>query len=62
MINYIRPIKCNIQTFNDRKVPAKVFGIVIVKIPEKNIIIPLWPSYYIPKNPQNTISKNALKH
>eukprot|EP00957_Ditylum_brightwellii_P211079 15365728-Ditylum_brightwellii.AAC.1 len=24
-------------------------------------IIPLWPSYYIPKNPQNTLSQQTLK-
>ena len=27
-----------------------------------NIIIPLWPSYYMPQNLQNTISQTALKN
>ena len=34
----------------------------VIKIPKTNIIIPLWPSYYISQNPQNTISQTALKY
>ena len=59
---YIRPVQYNVQTLNVSKAPAKVFGIVIMKTPKTNIIIPLWPSYYMPQNPQNTISQIALKH
>ena len=28
----------------------------------KNVIIPLWPSYYMSQNPQSTISQTELKH
>ena len=27
-----------------------------------NIIIPLWPSYYMPQKTQNTIIQTSLKH
>ena len=59
MFNYTRPIKCNVQIINFRKSRAKVFGLVIIKIPKTNIIIPLWSSYYMP---QNIIIKTALKN
>ena len=59
---YIRPVKCNVQILNDRKSPIQVFGLVIIKIPKKTIIMPLWTSYYMPQNPQNTMSQTELKH
>ena len=62
MFAYIRPVQCNVQILNGRKSPAKVFGLVIIKIPKTNIIIPLWSSYYMPQNPHNTMSQTALKH
>ena len=62
MFTYIRPVKFNVQILNVRNAPAKVFGLVTIKIPKTNIIIPLWTSYYTPQNPQNIISPNILKH
>ena len=59
---YIRPVQCNVKILNGRKAPAKGFGLDIIKTPKTNIIIPLWPSYYMPQNPQNTISQTALKN
>ena len=41
MLTYTIPVKCNVQTINGRKYPAKGFGLVMVL--KKNIIIPLWP-------------------
>ena len=61
IFNYIRPVKCNVKILNGSKYPAKGFGLVIIKA-KKNIIILLGPSYYMPKNPQNTIIQTALKH
>ena len=55
MFTYIIPVKYNIQIFNGRKSSTKRFGLVIVKISKTKQFILLWPSYYIPKNPQNTI-------
>ena len=52
ILTYIRPIKCNVKILNDRKAPGKGFGILIIKTPNTNIIIPLWPSYCMPQNPQ----------
>ena len=57
MLTYIRSVKFNVKIINGIKSPAEGFGIVIVKIPKTIIVIPLWPSYYIPQNPKNTISK-----
>ena len=42
LFSYIRPVQCNLQIFNDSKSPAEVFGLVIIKIPKTNIIVPLW--------------------
>ena len=41
MFNYIITVKCNVKIINGRKYPEKGFGLVIVKIPKINIIIPL---------------------
>ena len=62
MFAYIIPVKCNVQIINGIKAPEKVFGLGIIKIPKTSIIIPLWSSYYIPKNLQKTTSQTALKH
>ena len=35
MFAYIRPVQCNVQMINDRKDPAKGFGLVIIKFPQK---------------------------
>ena len=59
---YIRLVQCNVQIINGRKAPTKGFGFVIFKNLKTNIIIPIWPSYYMPQKPQNTISKTALKY
>ena len=29
---------------------------------KKNIIVLLWPAYYMPQNPQHTIIKTSLKY
>ena len=62
MFTYIRPVRYNVQIINVSSAPTKGFGLVIIKIPKKNIIIPLWPPYYMSQNPQNTISETALKY
>ena len=46
VFTYIRPIKFNAQIINGRKDPAKGFVLVIIKIPQKNIVISLWSSYH----------------
>ena len=62
LFSYIRPVKCNVQILNGSKYTSKSFGLVIIKKPKTNIIIQLWPPYYITQNPQNIISQNALKN
>ena len=51
LFNYIRPVQCNVQILNVKKAPTKGFGLLIIKIPKTNIIIPLWSLYYMPQNP-----------
>ena len=45
---YIISVNCNVEILNISKAPEKGFVLVIVKITKSNIIIPLWPSYYMP--------------
>ena len=40
----------------------KVFRLFIIKPPKTSIIIPLYPSYYMPQNSKNKISQTELKH
>ena len=47
---------------NSQKISCERFWTSHHKIPKKNIIIPLCPSYYMPKNPQNKMSQTALKY
>ena len=61
MFTYIRPINFNVQVFNGKNLPAKGFGLVIVKIPIF-FIKSLRSSCYIPINLQNIISQTTLKH
>ena len=62
MLTYIRLVKFNVFIPNRSKSPVKGFGLVVVKTPKTNIIIPLWLSYYMPQNPQNKMSQTELKH
>ena len=59
---YIRPVQCIVKLLNGSKSPEKGFGLVIIKPPRTNIIIPLWPSYYMPHNLQNKISRTTFKN
>lgn len=34
----------------------------MIQIPNSDIVIPLWPCYHMPSNPQVTLSQNATKH
>ena len=61
IFTYLRPVQFNVQILNGIKSPGKGFGLVAIKIPKANVIIPICPSYYIPQNPQNTIGQTALK-
>ena len=56
MFTCIRPAKCNVKFIKGSKAPEKGFGLVIIRIPKTNIIIPPWPSYYMPQNSQKKIS------
>ena len=40
---------------------ASGIGLALARDPASDFIIPCWPAYYMPNNPQNTISTPALK-
>ena len=56
-----RPINVTVQILNGGKAAAKGFVSVIIRVSNTDLIIPLWPVYYMPDNPQNTISQPAIK-
>lgn len=49
------------QQVSGTQVSTKGIGVVIIKFPIHNYILPLYPVYYIPTNPQNTLSPSAIK-
>ena len=51
----------NIQTLSGTSSVDRGYSLAIIQIPSTQMIIPLWPTYYMPDNPQNTLSQNALK-
>jgi hypothetical protein len=38
------------------------YGLKLVQCPTTKTILPLWPTYYMPSNPQCTFSPTALAH
>jgi len=58
----LQPIKSQITQVSRSTARCERIGIVLVKIPKSDIIIPLYPVYYAPTFPQNTVSPNAIKH
>ena len=51
-----------IQQVSGTTSPAQGFGTVVISIPNSDFYILLWPTYYMPNNPQNTLSTTALKY
>ena len=62
IFTYRRPLKLNVKTINYREAPARGFVLVLIKYKILKISIPLWPSYYMPQNPQTTIIQTSIKH
>ena len=58
----LQPIQSQVTQVSGATAVCEGIGIVIIKIPKTDITLPLYPSYYAPKFPQNTISLNAIKH
>ena len=51
-----------VQQVSGIKTMAQGYGIEIIRIPQINMIIPLWPVYHMPNNTQNTFIQNAVKY
>jgi hypothetical protein len=51
-----------VKQLNGSTVKALGYGLKLVQCPTTSTIIPLWPTYYMPTNPQFTFSPTALCH
>jgi len=51
-----------VKQLNGSTVKAIGYGLKLLQCPATKTIIPLWPTYYMPTNPQNTFSPTALRH
>ena len=51
----------NIKKFQGQKCLAEGKGLVIIKLPDSDMIIPLLPSYYYPTAPNNIIGLSPIK-
>lgn len=44
------------------RIKSKGFGLVFIQLKGTKIVIPLYPVYYFPYNPRNTLSPQILKY
>jgi len=56
------PRQLHIYQLNGSTVPALGCGLKLIQCPTIKNIIPLWPTYYMPDNPQCTLSLTVLCH
>ena len=56
-----RPAATHIQQISGDSTSSLGYGIVIIRLPNDPMLMTLWKVYYMPVNPQNTISGTALK-
>jgi len=56
------PKSLHVKQLSDRTIPALGYGLKLIQCLTTKIIIPLWPTYYMPSNPQCTFSPTALAH
>ena len=57
-----KPNPCAVTQVSGDTANCPGWGLAFMAVPNSSFpIIPLWPCYYMPKNPQNTLSQQALK-
>ena len=56
-----KQIEHKIYAFEGSKCKAEGLGVVIIRIPDSNMIIPCWSAYYCPQAPHNIIGLSAIK-
>ena len=56
-----RSSNISIQQLSGHMTLTKGYGTAIARIPNTSFVIPLWPVFYMPDNPQNTLSPTAIK-
>jgi hypothetical protein len=52
----------SVKLLNGSTACAEGFGLKLIRCPTSKVIISLWPTYYMPLNPQCTFSPTVLKH
>ena len=55
------PISSSVQKVSGSKVNTQGLGIVILQL-SATYALPIYPVFYIPSNPQHTLSLSSLKH
>ena len=54
-------VKSLIKQVTEAPAGAEGMGVVLGKLPNSSIIIPMYPCYHMPHNPQDTLGLPALK-
>ena len=54
--------KQTLQAFQGVKCLTEGIGLVIIRIPNTDMVIPIFPSYYCSTAPHNIIGLSAIKH
>jgi hypothetical protein len=52
----------HVKQLNGSTIKALGYGLKLIQCPKSMIILPLWPTYFMPANPQYTFSPTALCH
>ena len=55
-------MKSTVTQVSGQQAVCEGIGIVLIQVPKTDVIIPLYPCYYAPTFPHNTISPNTIKH
>jgi len=56
------PRNLQVRQLNGSTATAHGYGLKLIQCQTTKTIIPLWPTYFMPSNPQCTFSPTALKH
>ena len=59
---FYKSIKCGVQQVGGSTLQADGIGLMFIRIKTSDVIIPIYPVYHIPNNPQHTLSPPAIKH
>ena len=55
-----KPVNSSVQAVTGQTTKCEGVGIIIIRFPNTDFTIPLYPVYHMPNNPQNTLGTPAL--